>query len=105
MDFKKVEVVSDVEILARSPYIAVPVTVDFTDVEGDVVKAGTPLTRAGVIANDATAEGILLKDAYKGDVPGALVTDGHIKTAVAQAHSGVTVTAAAKTALKNIIFE
>jgi hypothetical protein len=48
--------------------------------------------------------GILLHDVYVERPQATVVIGGYINTAVAEAHSGVTIAVAAKTALKNVVF-
>ena len=70
-----------------------------------VVKAGTPIGSTGVVDNTATVVGILLHDVTEDRPQGTLLKKAYIKTAVAQAHSGVTIDTAVKTALPMVVFE
>jgi hypothetical protein len=88
--------------------VAVPgSTVDGTFVPADdpTVKAGTPLSAAGAVANTADAVGILLYDVDTSANPnGTIIQSGPIDATKAQAHSGVTYASAMKGALGNITF-
>lgn len=110
MLFEKTTYAADVNILKRPPFEGIAITLDFTSVTADsdgnyIVKAGTPISAAGVAANTSSAVGILLHDVYKERPQGTILKKAYIDTAVAQAHSGVTIAAAVKTALPMIVFE
>lgn len=104
--------VNDVQILKRPPFEGVPITLDFssvTDVDSatglKVVKAGTPIGATGVADNTATAVGILLFDVLEERPQATILKKAYINTAVAQAHSGVTISADVKAALPMVVFE
>ena len=111
MQFEHTSYAGDVQILKRKPFEAIPMTLDFTSVETKlengkkVVKAGTPIGANGTADNTATVVGILLHDVTDDRPQGTLLKKAYINTAVAQAHSGVTINAAVKTALPMIVFE
>ena len=111
MQYEQTEYVGDVQILKRKPFEAIPMTLDFTSVTQKlangkkVVKAGTPIGKTGVADNTATVVGILLHDVTEDRPQGTLLKKAYIDTAVAQAHSGVEIAAAVKTALPMIVFE
>ena len=111
MQYEQTEYVGDVQILKRKPFEAIPMTLDFTSVVTKlangkkVVKAGTPIGATGVKDNTATVVGILLHDVTEDRPQGTLLKKAYIDTAVAQAHSGVEIAAAVKTALPMIVFE
>lgn len=110
MQFEQTSYSGDVQILKRKPFEAIPMTLDFTSVAEKVngkkiVKAGTPIGAAGTADNTATVVGILLHDVTEDRPQGTLLKKAYINTAVAQAHSGVTIAAAVKTALPMIVFE
>lgn len=111
MQYEQTEYVGDVQILKRKPFEAIPMTLDFTSVVTKlangkkVVKAGTPIGATGTVDNTATVVGILLHDVTEDRPQGTLLKKAYINTAVAQAHSGVTIEAAVKTALPMIVFE
>lgn len=100
----------DVEILKRSPFEGIAITLDFTNVSADadgnkIVKAGTPISLEGVAANTADAAGILLHDVDEARPQGTILKKAYINTAVAEAHCGLTYAAAVKTALPMVVFE
>ena len=111
MQFEQTEYLGDVQILNRKPFEAVPMTLDFTSVVTKlangkkVVKAGTPIGATGTVDNTATVVGILLHDVTEDRPQGTLLKKAYIDTAVAKAHSGVTIEAAVKAALPMIVFE
>ena len=111
MQYEQTEYVGDVQILKRKPFEAIPMTLDFTRVETKlangkkVVKAGTPIGSTGVADNTGTVVGILLQDVTEDRPQGTLLKKAYINTAVAKAHSGVTIEAAVKAALPMIVFE
>lgn len=111
MQYEQTEYVGDVQILKRKPFEAIPMTLDFTRVETKlangkkVVKAGTPIGSTGVADNTGTVVGILLHDVIEDRPQGTLLKKAYINTAVAKAHSGVTIEAAVKAALPMVVFE
>ena len=92
------------EILWNSDYVGSAVTLDTAAFSDGVCKAGTPLSKVGAVANSADALGVLLHDVYVERPQGTVVIYGYFNTAVAQEHSGVTLTEEAKTAMKNVVF-
>ena len=97
-------VAGGIEILASNDFQAIPVKVA-TPVEGTVVKAGTPLTDAGVSTTGSGAIGVLLYDVDTAANPnGAAVVQGIIDATKAQAHSAVTYVSALYEALPGIVF-
>ena len=111
MQYEQTKYVGDVQILKRKPFEAIPMTLDFTSVETKlangkkVVKAGTPIGATVTVDNTATVVGILLHDVTEDRPQGTLLKKAYIDTAVAQAHSGVEIISAVKTALPMIVFE
>lgn len=111
MIYEKTVIAGDVQILKRSPFEGVAITLNFTDVATTdasgkkIVKAGTPIGATGVADNTATAKGILLFDVTEDRPIGTILKKAYINTAVAKAHSGVTIADAVKTALPMIVFE
>ena len=119
MGFSSVDVGLGIEILNRTKFEGVPMTIDFTsntstDAEtGEkVVKAGTPIDKDGkvVAATPWTgAVGILLDDVYEDRPQGTILKRAYINTGRAQTNSGKTYDAALVAALINagcnIIFE
>lgn len=103
MKFVQKDMGGRIEILANDHYVGKPVTVAFgTGVT--LVKAGTPLSAAGGAATDTDVAGVLLWDVTPDNPNGTVVVHGFIETAKAQAHSGVTVTAAMKALLPMVSF-
>ena len=104
MKFNQTSVGGGVEILASKDFQAIPVKVA-TPGEGTVVKAGTPLTDAGVSTTGSGAIGVLLYDVDTAENPnGAAVVQGIINATVAQAHSGVSYASALYEALPGVVF-
>lgn len=104
MGFTRTEVIDCPEILYNAEYVGDAVTLDTTAFADGLCKAGTPISAAGKIANDASAAGILLHDVVVDRPQGTIVIGGYIRTERAQNHSGVTVAEAAREALKNVVF-
>ena len=115
MLFSSVNVGEQVEILNRSPFEGVPMTIDFTTVEtkdddtGEkVVKAGTPIDDKGKQQKTTPwtgAVGILLHDVYEHRPQGTILKKAYINKTVAQEHSGVTYDDALAKLLPMIVFE
>ena len=104
MKFTKTDIGGSVEILASKDFQSVPIKVA-TPGEGTVVKAGTPLTDAGVSTTGSGAVGILLYDVDTAANPnGAIVVQGIIDAVKAQAHSGVSYASGLYEALPGVIF-
>lgn len=100
----------DVQILKRPPFEGIAITLDFTSVVAGsdgrkVVKAGTPISAAGVAANSSSAIGILLFDVDSVRPQGTILKKAYLNTSVAQTHCGLTYDAAVKAALPMIVFE
>ena len=95
---------TETEILYNARYTGNAITLDEGAFTEGVCLAGTPIGASGVIANDASALGVLLHDVYIERPQATIVIGGYIHTARAQEHSGVTVSDAAKTAMKNVVF-
>lgn len=105
MGYVRTEIGAEPEILYNSEYVGVAVTLDSAAFTDGVCKAGTPVSTDGTKNTDGSSIlGILLHDVYVERPQGTAVIGGYIKTAVAEAHSGVTITAAMQTALKNVVF-
>lgn len=111
MQYEQTEYIGGVQILKRKPFEGIPMTLDFTSVVEKlangkkIVKAGTPIGSNGKVDNTGTVVGILLYDVTEDRPQGTLLKKAYINTAVAQAHSGVTIEQAVKTALPMIVFE
>lgn len=92
------------EILNRPPFKGVSMTIDFKNVSGDVVKAGTPIDKDGnpVSATPWTgAVGILLADVNKTRPQGTILTEAYVHVGRAQKNSGLTYDGALVTAMVN----
>jgi hypothetical protein len=92
------------EILFNDDYVGKAVTIFSVAFTDGVCKAGTPISKTGSIENNDKAIGILLHDVHEDRPQGTVVIGGYINTAVAEAHSGVSVAEAAKAAMKNVVF-
>ena len=94
------------------PYSARAIMVSDTGVTADettgkkIVKAGSLLDKDGAIANDGTVRYVLLKDVdvTNGDAPGAGVYKGTLDEKKIEKNTGVTISDAAKVALRGIFF-
>lgn len=96
--------ICNVDLLWHPDHKSRPVTLDYTGTDG-VIKAGTPISAAGAVANNGNAIGILLRDCYDGfHAAGNVVIDGFIRQDVAAEHSGVQLTDDAKRAMSKIVF-
>jgi len=105
MEYEKITLNGDVQILKRPPFEGIPITLDFTNVSNGIVKAGSPISTAGVVANTSAAAGILLFDVTVDRPQGTILKKAYINTAVAEAHAGITYDDAVKTALPMVVFE
>lgn len=110
MEIKTVTYGGDVQILKRPPFEGIAITLDFTSVVAGadgkkVVKAGSPISAAGVVANTSSAIGILLFDVYEARPQATIIKKGYVNKAVAEAHCGLTYDAAVKAALPMVVFE
>ena len=103
------EVAMTPEILKRklgAEYL-VPITIASSEFAStDVVKAGSPISASGTIANTASAVGILLNDVYAENPNGSLIKAfAVINKANAEENAGITIADAVISALPNVIFE
>lgn len=117
MGYDALAVTADAEILNRTPFEGVPMTIDFTGVTATadngkkIVKAGTPIAANGVV--DATASsspiGILLHDVYDDRPQGTILKKAYINTARCATASGLTyntaLIASVHATLPMIVFE
>lgn len=99
------------EIIKNINYEAWPVTIKSENVDAGsdgrkIMKAGTPITAAGVESNDENAKGLLLQDVdvTDGDVDGARLVVGTV-WADKIAANGITLDPDAIAALPRISFE
>lgn len=106
MKFTKTNYDGTYNILANDHFVSIPIVVDVSG--GNTVKAGTPLSADGkasvTTSGTSNAAGVLLHDVSVDNPNGALLVHGFVDTAKAHAHSSVTVDAATKTALPQILF-
>lgn len=115
MALKATAIGSQVEILRRTPFEGVPITLDFTsDTDTDpetkekLIKAGTPITKDGKPAKTTPFEGavgILLHDVYESRPHGTILKKAYINSTVAGAHSGVSYDDALAKLFPMIVFE
>ena len=115
MLFESVDVGGQVEILNRSPFEGVPMTIDFTSVttEDDdtgekVVRAGMPISAAGAEVKTTPwtgAVGILLHDVYESRPQGTILKKAYINKTAAQANASVTYDTTLEGLLPMIVFE
>lgn len=112
MNFSDKTFGGDVQILKRPPFEGVPITLDFTSVVTTdsatglkIVKAGSPISAAGVVANTSSCIGILLFDVLENRPQGTILKKAYINEDVAETHAGVTYDDAVKAALPMVVFE
>lgn len=108
MNFSENSVVGAKEILKRKlgGEYTVEMTIPANSFTNGVLKAGSPISSAGAVANTSSAVGIVLNDVYA-ERPIATVVKAFavINTANANANAGITIADAVKTALPLIVFE
>ena len=100
MLFESVDIGGQVEILNRTPFEGVPMTIDFTSVSttdpdsGEkVVRAGMPISAAGAEVKTTPwtgAVGILLHDVYESRPQGTILKKAYINETAAEANASVT---------------
>ena len=112
MKFENKTVTSTPEILKRKTggELLVPMAITAFTSEVTEVKAGNLINEDGEIATTTSGEsdaiGILINDVTVDNPNGSILRAfGTVNVAVAQAHSGHTITDAEKAALPNIIFD
>ena len=115
MLFKSVNIGGQVEILNRTPFEGVPMTIDFTsvtttddDTGEKVVRAGMPISAAGAEVKTtpwAGAVGILLHDVYESRPQGTILKKAYINKTAAQANASVTYDTTLEGLLPMIVFE
>ena len=119
MGFNSINVDLGTEILNRTKFEGVSITLDFTSVSTEdaetgekMVKAGTPIKTDGTVAGTtpwAGAVGLLLDDVYASRPQGTVLKRAYVNTGRAQTASGLTYDAALVATLVNagcnIIFE
>lgn len=108
MKFKSTAVNMQPEILKRKlgGELFSEITLDFKSVTNGVIKAGSPISAAGVVANTADAVGILYTDVHEENPNGTLVKAfACVNEANCNANSGLVLSSEAKSALALIVFE
>ena len=115
MLFKSVNIGGQVEILNRTPFEGVPMTIDFTsvtttddDTGEKVVRAGMPISAAGAEVKTTPwtgAVGILLHDVYESRPQGTILKKAYINKTAAQANASVTYDTTLEGLLPMIVFE
>ena len=115
MLFESVDIGGQVEILNRTPFEGVPMTIDFASVSttdpdnGEkVVRAGMPISAAGAEVKTTPwtgAVGILLHDVYESRPQGTILKRAYINKTAAQANASVTYDATLEGMLPMIVFE
>lgn len=115
MLFESTSIGTQVEILNRSPFEGVPMTIDFESVEtkdsetGEkVVKAGMPIDNSGQPQNTTPwtgAVGILLHDVYESRPQGTILKKAYVNKTAAEANASVTYDATLEGLLPMIVFE
>ena len=108
MKFKSNAVNMQPEILKRKlgGELFSEITLDFAGVTGGVVKAGSPISAAGIVSNTANAVGILYTDVYVDNPNGTIIKAfACVNEANCNANSGLTLADEAKAALSLIVFE
>lgn len=91
------------ELLFDSHYRAKQIMLDYGT--EPLIKAGSPISASGKVSNNASAIGILKRDCYRhltsvGDV----IIGGYIKSDIAQSHSGIEISDAARAAMSRLAF-
>lgn len=115
MLFESVDIGGQVEILNRTPFEGVPMTIDFTSVDTEdadtgekVVYAGTPIDGSGRPQKSTPwtgAVGILLHDVYKSRPQGTILKKAYINKTAAEANASVTYDDALYKLFPMIVFE
>ena len=115
MLFESVDIGGQVEILNRTPFEGVPMTIDFTSVSttdpdsGEkVVRAGMPISAAGAEVKTTPwtgAVGILLHDVYESRPQGTILKKAYINETAAEANASVTYDEALYKLFPMIVFE
>ena len=115
MLFESVDIGGQVEILNRTPFEGVPMTIDFTsvtttddDTGEKVVRAGMPISAVGAEVKTTPwtgAVGILLHDVYESRPQGTILKKAYINKTAAQANASVTYDATLEGMLPMIVLE
>lgn len=115
MLFESVDIGGQVEILNRTPFEGVPMTIDFASVDtkdadtGEkVVYAGTPIDGSGKPQKSTPwtgAVGILLHDVYESRPQGTILKKAYVNKTAAEANASVTYDDALYKLFPMIVFE
>lgn len=115
MLFESVDIGGQVEILNRTPFEGVPMTIDFTsvtttddDTGEKVVRAGMPISATGTEVKTTPwtgAVGILLHDVYESRPQGTILKKAYINKTAAQANASITYDATLEGMFPMIVFE
>ena len=115
MLFESVDIGGQVEILNRTPFEGVPMTIDFTsvtttddDTGEKVVRAGMPISAVGAEVKTTPwtgAVGILLHDVYESRPQGTILKKAYINETAAEANASVTYDDALYKLFPMIVFE
>ena len=115
MLFESVDIGGQVEILNRTPFEGVPMTIDFKsvttkddDTGEKVVRAGMPISAAGAEVKTTPwtgAVGILLHDVYESRPQGTILKKAYINKTAAQANASVTYDSTLEGLFPMIVFE
>lgn len=115
MLFESVDIGGQVEILNRTPFEGVPMTIDFTsvtttddDTGEKVVRAGMPISAVGAEVKTTPwtgAVGILLHDVYESRPQGTILKKAYINKTAAQANASVTYDTTLEGLFPMIVFE
>ena len=115
MGYNSVDVGLGVEILNRTKFEGVPMTIDFTsvattddDTGEKVVRAGMPISAAGAEVKTTPwtgAVGILLDDVYESRPQGTILKKAYINKTAAEANASVTYDTTLEGLFPMIVFE
>lgn len=115
MLFESVDIGGQVEILNRTPFEGVPMTIDFTSVDTEdadtgekVVRGGMPISAAGAEVKTTPwtgAVGILLHDVHESRPQGTILKKAYINKTAAQANASVTYDTTLEGLFPMIVFE
>ena len=103
--FTKITAPVGPNILQYPDCTTIHMVLDFTSADDGCIKGGTPINAKGQPANDATAIGILRRNAYDHDqeIP-EIIIEGRVRLDVIEINTGLTISDAAKSALPFIGF-
>lgn len=105
MGYERTTFPDEVNILKRTGYEGIAITLDSTAFTDGVCKAGAPIGVDGTIKNDATCAGILMKDVYQKRPQGTILKKAYVNDDKIASNFGTEITAEAKAVLPMIVFE